>query len=302
VERTIESNKSDLIRESEGMDAIEDASTTTTTTTMTMTTMTTKPPKPPTTTTRRERSRSSSFESASFERALLSREGGSSEGTSSGGGGGVSKPGHARSRSGGSTSSVGRPPLGVRHARSRSHVESLTLLRAVPETELLVRDDAAATEEEKKERRAQANRVSAAKSRLKKMQKVTELEKLCEERSARVMELRGRVEELRMKYAELATRNAELKASSGDGGGNDDVIDGDGSNAAEPFAAQGELLAVVSPDLFTSSLGVVDEFTGMTIDSPKFSDSLLEPPDPSGLGNGNNFDSDSFFAQTPPRR
>jgi hypothetical protein len=129
------------------------------------------------------------------------------------------------------------------------------------------------------------------------MQKVTELEKLCEERSARVMELRGRVEELRMKYAELATRNAELKASSGDGGGNDD-----GSNAAEPFAAQGELLAVVPPDLFTSSLGVVDEFTGMTIDSPKFSDSLLEPPDPSGLGNGNNFDSDSFFAQTPPRR
>lgn len=180
-------------------------------------------------------------------------------------------------------------------------MESLTLLRAVPEMELLLRDDSEATEEEKRERRAQANRVSAAKSRLKKMQKVTELEKMCEERSIRVMELRGRVEELRMRYAELATRNAELKASGGDGGGGGDVIGGDGSNAAEEFVAQGELLPVVSPDLF-SSLGVVDEFTGMSIDSPKFADSLLQPPDPSGLGNGNNFDSDSFFAPTPPRR
>lgn len=66
------------------------------------------------------------------------------------------------------------------------------------------------TEEEKRERRMQANRLSAAKSRMKKMRRVVELEDLCETKLARVNELTSVVASLRERLGELQLRNQRL--------------------------------------------------------------------------------------------
>jgi len=72
--------------------------------------------------------------------------------------------------------------------------------------------DAPCTEEEKRERRMQANRLSAAKSRMKKMRRVVELEGLCETKLARVNELTADVAALREQSLELQSRNQHLHA------------------------------------------------------------------------------------------
>lgn len=71
-------------------------------------------------------------------------------------------------------------------------------------------EDAPLTEEEKRERRMQANRLSAAKSRMKKMRRVVELEHLCEMKLARVNELTSIVASARKRRAELQLRNQHL--------------------------------------------------------------------------------------------
>jgi hypothetical protein len=67
-------------------------------------------------------------------------------------------------------------------------------------------------EESKREKRMQANRLSAAKSRMKKMQRVAELERACEAKAASVNALRRSVNELRREYEELRTKNTALKS------------------------------------------------------------------------------------------
>jgi len=192
----------------------------------------------------------------------------------------------------------GRPPV---HARSRSFAEPPSLgvvLENEPgiagETEYegedegeetkKARDDDELTEEEKRLRRAQANRLSAAKSRMKKLRRLVEQEREVDEKTARVTALRAAVEELRVKHAELAARNMELQAMH-------QASAGIMSSVVEP---------VVDIDIDASielihSLGYVDDtFQDMSIDSG----ALLRS---SSVERALYESTDSFFAATPPR-
>lgn len=195
----------------------------------------------------------------------------------------------------------GRPPV---HARSRSFAEPPSLgvvLENEPgiagETEYegedegeetkkggKARDDDELIEEEKRLRRAQANRLSAAKSRMKKLRRLVEQEREVDEKTARVTALRAAVEELRVKHAELAARNMELQAMH-------QASAGIMSSVVEP---------VVDIDIDASielihSLGYVDDtFQDMSIDSG----ALLRS---SSVERALYESTDSFFAATPPR-
>ena len=195
----------------------------------------------------------------------------------------------------------GRPPV---HARSRSFAEPPSLgvvLENEPgivgETEYegedegeetkkggKARDDDELTEEEKRLRRAQANRLSAAKSRMKKLRRLVEQEREVDEKTARVTALRAAVEELRVKHAELTARNVELQAMR-------QASAGIMSSVVEP---------VVDIDIDASielihSLGYVDDtFQDMSIDG----DALLRS---SSVERALYETTDSFFAATPPR-
>ena len=141
---------------------------------------------------------------------------------------------------------IGAP---AHHARARSYSQADAhepSLRTVLE-EPRGANGGTTTEEEKRERRMQANRLSAAKSRMKKMRRMVELEQTCEETLTRVNALSAEVEALRAEYEELRARNEELT-----------------STLSTP---RGPHLDSASKEFLQSLSGVDGSFTGMTIDA-----------------------------------
>ena len=226
-----------------------------------------------------ERSASDTFE------FLQSSAWASASGTSgtSGSRGGL-PPVHARSRSFADAPSLGVVP---EHARGVSGDAEYEGEDEGEETRRggKARDDEELTEEEKRIRRAQANRLSAAKSRMKKLRKAVEQEREVDEKTARVAALRAEVEALRVKHAELTARNMELQALR-------QASAGMTSSVIEPVV---DIDIDASMELI-NSLGYVDDtFQDMSIDGGSMLRSssvdralLLET-------------TNTFFADTPPR-
>jgi len=166
-------------------------------------------------------------------------------------------------------------------ARSYSHADAHEpALRTVLE-EPRGANGGATTEEEKRERRMQANRLSAAKSRMKKMRRMVELEQTCEETLTRVNALSTEVEAMRAEYEELRARNEELKATIG--------------------TPRGPHLDSASKQFLQSLSGVDGSFTGMTIDAKGFDEeAFAETLNIARTSSMERlFDSDAFFVSPP---
>lgn len=131
-------------------------------------------------------------------------------------------------------------------------------------------------EESKREKRMQANRLSAAKSRMKKMQRVAELERACEAKAASVNALRRSVNELRREYEELRTKNTALKS----------IVHGDavvGSDGVPPMFVDAAARGVdEDAALAFREFGVID-------------DSMADL----FIGDSSQFDGTAFFASPP---
>ncbi|ABO97316.1 predicted protein [Ostreococcus lucimarinus CCE9901] len=218
---------------------------------------------------RHERSLSESLESA--QTSAWAREAGR---------GGSDKGRETSARQGLPPTVIGAP---AHHARARSYSQADAhepSLRTVLE-EPRGANGGTTTEEEKRERRMQANRLSAAKSRMKKMRRMVELEQTCEETLTRVNALSAEVEALRAEYEELRARNEELT-----------------STLSTP---RGPHLDSASKEFLQSLSGVDGSFTGMTIDAKGYDDEAFA--ETLNIARASSmerlFDSDGFFVSSP---
>ena len=218
---------------------------------------------------RHERSLSESLESA--QTSAWAREAGR---------GGSDKGRETSARQGLPPTVIGAP---AHHARARSYSQADAhepSLRTVLE-EPRGANGGTTTEEEKRERRMQANRLSAAKSRMKKMRRMVELEQTCEETLTRVNALSAEVEALRAEYEELRARNEELT-----------------STLSTP---RGPHLDSASKEFLQSLSGVDGSFTGMTIDAKGDDDEAFA--ETLNIARASSmerlFDSDGFFVSSP---
>jgi hypothetical protein len=131
-------------------------------------------------------------------------------------------------------------------------------------------------EESKREKRTQANRLSAAKSRMKKMQRVAELERACEAKAASVNALRQSVNELRREYEELRTKNTVLKS----------IVHGDAVIGSDG----------VPPIFVDAATRGVDEDAALAFREFGFIDDSMADL---FIGDPSQFDGTAFFASPP---
>lgn len=145
------------------------------------------------------------------------------------------------------------------------------------------------TEEEKRERRMQANRLSAAKSRMKKMRRVVELEHACDIKAANVNALRTAVETLKTQLAELKARNAELRLMDS---ASSMISEGGGMRSS----ASMDLLTAISDVPTPSAEMRNDEKDFAEVDSPMMTSRLERTESIERV-----FNSEEFFSSPPPK-